>query len=752
MQTVAFLMLVGALARSTQVAEIQIEGNRRVSDEAILFHLRPLREQSLTQPLIESTFRSLWETGLFEDIQFRQPSIPTEKTVLIVEVQEKAWLGEVRPEGQNVFRSQRELRQKLNEAGVDLRPLHPFGQEDARRAAATLEEILGRDYDVTAHLSEVDTERVDLVLTVEKRPSIRIESISFSGNETLDDSRLRSVMQLKPPGWTTRWTGRDRLDSRRLEADLERIRHTYRRRGFLTVDAGPAQIEQMKNGKVRLTIPIREGPVYRTGLFRVDPGFLIEEETVLSWLSLTPGSPHDASAVLAAVERIEKRYRDRGYGDVQVDVDERLEPASQRVNLVIRVRPGRLQSFGRIEFRGNQWLRDRNLRKHLEARERDRLSRGAIDADVRTLMALGVLRSVSPETAMNSQPDLVNLTYQLEEQPRFDYFLGGGSNGVQGTSGALSFIARDLLGQGETWNFEGEIGNRFGNFTVAYQDPFSLGHRLTWGASFVRQNIEYPDDTSDDLAGLAIRIGGPVGSRWQLQSGFQWASFKLTSTLATPVPFLTPFLGRRFRTNRLSLAFGYEGRNQPIFPTSGFQALLGAEAVGGVLGGDVSLFKLRARAQYVTPLEGSRRHLMSLRGRAESVWSFGNTDREGLPRFERLFLGSEDDLRGFPIREVGPKTGDEVPIGGDRLVFASLEYQFVLSPRARLVGFVDFGNVYARDLPETGLPKLRYDAGGELRILAPILSLPLRLGYGVNLNRLPAEPKGRFFFTLSARF
>jgi translocation and assembly module TamA len=143
---------------------------------------------------------------------------------------------------------------------------------------------------------------------------------------------------------------------------------------------------------------------------------------------------------------------------------------------------------------------------------------------------------------------------------------------------------------------------------------------------------------------------------------------------------------------------------------------------------------------------------VSFRGRAEAIWSFGVTKEGGIPRFERLFLGSEVDMRGFPIREVGPKTPEGVPIGGDRLVYASAEYEFVASQRIRLVVFFDVGNVYATDLPETDLPELRYDAGAEIRILAPFLNLPLRFGYAYNLERINNEPPGRWFFTISARF
>jgi outer membrane protein insertion porin family len=384
------------------------------------------------------------------------------------------------------------------------------------------------------------------------------------------------------------------------------------------------------------------------------------------------------------------------------------------------------------------------------AYEKDRFSGRAVAADERNLPALGLIESAAPETRASDTPNVIDVTYHVRERPRFEYFLGGSSNGVQGTYGSASLTARDLLGRGERWDLEGDLGNRFGNFSINYLDPFSLGRHLAWGSTFVRQEIEYPDDTSDDSSSFSLRFLKPLGHRWQAQSGFQLAGFELGTSLTEPVPFLTPFIGQRFRSQGVNLSFGYEGRNQPVFPTRGTQFLIGSEVSGGVLGGNVSLYSLRSRAQQLVPLRG--RHLISLRGRFDAVWPFGETEENGLPRFERLFLGSEDDMRGFPIREVGPKTAAGVPIGGDRLVYASVEYQFAFHRRARLVGFFDLGNVYALDLPDQGLPALRYDAGGEFRIEAPILSLPLRFGYGFNLDRLAGEPKGRFFFSLSARF
>ena len=184
-----------------------------------------------------------------------------------------------------------------------------------------------------------------------------------------------------------------------------------------------------------------------------------------------------------------------------------------------------------------------------------------------------------------------------------------------------------------------------------------------------------------------------------------------------------------------------------MFPTRGTGLSLGVELVTG----DVEATHARAQLTELVRLGGSRRHVLVLSGRVEAVWSFGATVADGLPRFERLFLGTENDMRGFAIRGVGPRDANIV-VGGDRLVFASAEYQFAPHPRVRLVGFFDMGNVYATDFEGLETPKLRYDAGAELQFLAPIWNIPFRVGYGFNLDPVFDESRGRFFITLAVRF
>lgn len=117
--------------------------------------------------------------------------------------------------------------------------------------------------------------------------------------------------------------------------------------------------------------------------------------------------------------------------------------------------------------------------------------------------------------------------------------------------------------------------------------------------------------------------------------------------------------------------------------------------------------------------EGALRDVMRLKASGAFSWATGND------RFDPALL--DDDL----ARQ------------------GSFEYVFGLGSRLRLVGFFDLGNVYATDFEGLDLPGLRYDAGGEAQILVPIVSVPVRIGYGSNLDPVEDEPGGRFFVSLA---
>lgn len=718
----SFLILAAFLTLSQTISDVRVEGNVRVTDDGVRAHAAVTTEDDLPD-----AFRRLWDTGLFDDVRFE-----LDEGVLVIHVEEKPVLSSYRFEGEQA--AEEELVESLG-----LRPNQPFGEFERHELQQLAQELLGDTIEVTATMETTDG-LVTLVVSLDPVELGTIEEIRFVGNDALSDSELRGAMQSKPKNWTSWITGTGKLHPSELRADEGRLEDLYASRGYLDARVGPISIDR---DDPIVTIPVYEGRQYELAGLSVEPGSLLTEEIVADWLPEI-GSVYDESTIDAVVSRLERFYDSRGYPGVSV-VRERDVVGTGRVEINLLVEEGAFLRVGRITFRGNSRHRDRDLRQFLEIEEADRFDQALVQRSVQSLLRLETIADVVPEVDFTARPGRADIIYHVKEVDRFEYLVGGGLNGVQGGTGNGQFIAKSLIGRGEVWRVDLDLGNRFQNFVAGYRDPSTLGHRLFFSIDFARANLVFPDETSQDTLDLAIRVGGPQGKRWQFLGGFRIAHFTLDTDLDGFIPFLTPYLGERFRTNRASFNVAYNSRNQPVFPTRGTGAQMGVELATG----DVEALHARAQANKLVGL--SRRHLLSFSARAAAVWPFGKTETEGLPRFERLFLGNENDLRAFAIRGVGPRDA-EVVVGGDRLLYGTAEYQFIPHPRLRLVGFFDIGNVWATDFEGLTLPDIRYDAGAEVQFLTPIWNLPFRIGYGFNLDPVLDEDDGRFFFTFAVRF
>jgi outer membrane protein insertion porin family len=730
------------LALQSPIASVAVRGNVLVPAASILHHAG--LDEHPAEGELPAAFQRLWETGLFEDVRFETESA-AEGRRLIIRVQEKPVLRDTRLTGERV--EEAGLRDSLRRAGFALEARPPMGGDDARKIAAAAGRALGPEYEVRARLEPASEVQVDLILEVTRRLWPRVASIHFEGNRLLNHDDLFAVMQLRPSGLLTRLSRRDRYDSEVLEDDLERLRRLYGRRGFARASVGPAAIDRVSGGEsISIAIPIVEGDRYRFGRLEVEPGSLLALSDARSYLPES-GAAYDVTILESAADRLKDYCLSHGYPTVRVDREEIVVPNSTSVDVTLRVVEGPFLRTGFINFRGHLRHRDSDLRQFLDLLESEPFDPRRIDDSVRALMRSGDFVGVTPDVDLEAGPGRAEVGLRVEEKKAFEYIAGGGLNGVEGATGNGELLARGLLGRFETLRLELDLGNRFQNLAFGYHDLSTLGRRLFLAADFRRSLLDYPDETSEDTIDLALRAGGPSGSARQFLAALRFADFTLGSSIEDEVLFLTPFLGMRFATYRASIALFHQVADRPVFSSRGHRVALGYELVAG----DVELQRLSLEGAHLFPLDAGGRHVLGVSGRAAALLSFGETSESGIPRFERLFLGSENDLRGFPIRGVGPRQG-AYNVGGDRLAFGSVEYRFSVFPRLRAVGFLDLGNAFATDFEETDGKGLRYDAGGEAQILVPLANLPLRIGYGRNLDPLPDEPRGRFFVSFDIRF
>jgi outer membrane protein insertion porin family len=129
--------------------------------------------------------------------------------------------------------------------------------------------------------------------------------------------------------------------------------------------------------------------------------------------------------------------------------------------------------------------------------------------------------------------------------------------------------------------------------------------------------------------------------------------------------------------------------------------------------------------------------------------TYGSTT--ALPYYLRYFLGGETQIRGVDIRTVGPLDDANRALGGNKFLLFNAEYYVDLFPSVRLLAFHDAGQAFDESHP-FNLRDLRTSSGGELRVFIPMLNIPFRLIYFVNIYRDTFQPYRGFKFAVGTTF
>jgi outer membrane protein insertion porin family len=254
---------------------------------------------------------------------------------------------------------------------------------------------------------------------------------------------------------------------------------------------------------------------------------------------------------------------------------------------------------------------------------------------------------------------------------------------------------------------------------------------------------------------------------------FLQGEYRLSKSLRTGLrvqyelvePSSDPGLGADQRGNTesriasVSSGVTWDRRDDLVNPRNGF--LLGTDLKYAfpLFAADAHFFKVFSQAGLYRGW-GSTRVAFSLRGGV--IWNFeACPDPTGvncapnliIPVPERFFAGGSSTHRAFTRDNLGitPQTlnADGVGVGGNVVLIANAEWRIPVTSGFEVALFVDAGNTWA-DPKSVSLGEVRTGVGVGLHYLTPVG--PLRLEYGIKLDRKPGEDAGAFAFAVGYPF
>ena len=716
------------------IKELAVEGNRRVQEAVILGRVKTAIGSTFSPSLLSDDLRSIFGLGFFDDVQMRVEDFEGGVKVTFV-VKERPFIRDV-----DFLGNKRVGTSDLQEK-VELKLGAVYNPVEVQRAREKLKDFYEDEgyfeVQITPEIETFTDGDVKVVFSINEGRRMTIDEVVIRGNKGLTDSQIKKAMATKERQY---FILRGTVQRQRLEEDVERILALYNDHGYIQarVESHDTTVNREK-ARVTLTFVVVEGPQYRVGAIAFKGITLLPEAEVRRQLKFKSGDVFSRSKVRESMKAIADLYGTIGRASADINPLSEQVAATSKMNLTLEIIDGPEVYVERINITGNVRSQDKILRREIPMVEGDLFTLQTLEKARKRLVNLGFFEDVKVGTQPGSDKTKIVVNVDVTERPTGMFSIGGGFSSVDSFLGTVDLAQRNFLGRG----WEASIRLRFGGNTqqgiISFTEPWLFDRPLAAGFDIFNTRRQFAEYDYDTLGG-GLRLSHPFEEFWRWHLAYRITRDKVGNIRNTGFTALADQEGIHL-TSMVSGSVTRDSRDSTLNPTRGGFTSIGVDFAG--LAGDSRFVKTGVGGSYFYPIWLD--HILS--GRAEAGYGFGWAD-DPLPLFERYYLGGPNTIRSFKYRRLSPTDGG-FRIGGTSELLGNLEYIVPLGFGIRLAGFFDIGNVYGFTA-KFDPTDLRKAAGGGIRWHSPFG--PIRVDYGINLDRKTGEDFGAFHFSVGSPF
>ena len=705
-------LLLGTLSAQAAdnfvVSDIRVEGLQRISAGTV-FAAMPLNVgDQVGDDILSQSIRSLFQTGNFDDVR-----IAREGNVLVVQVQERPSISEIKIDGNKQLKSE-QLLDGLKKQGLAEGQVFKRSTLEAMRQELTQQYVSQGRYDANIQ-TEVVAEprnRVSVRITIDEGNTAKIKHIAIVGNSKFDDETLLTLFELKTTGWWSWLTSDDKYSKEKMKGDLEKLNSYYLDRGFTKFHVDSTQISTTPDRKsVYIAINVSEGGEYKVGNVDLSGDIILPEEELKKFILVQNGQTFSQALVTNTEQLLQKRLGNEGYNFAKVKGVPESNEETRQVDIKFFVDPGKRTYVNRINFEGNARTADEVLRREMRQMEGAPASSDKIEQSRVRLERLGYFKEAKVNTLeVPGSDDLIDLKYNVEEQPSGS--IGASIGFAQGTGMVLGANLQqdNFLGSGKQigiglnrskylmdirFNYvdpyftEDGVSRGFsifhrkaelkkinlanyatsttgGNMSFGY--PLSEIERLTFSVGVSRTSIDAgyatpqeiissprPLKEIDHFYDITTDSSGnitntPVAQPLALGSQYFYSKYEQVDPDEPNGPGFLDIYGDVYNQISLTTTWAQSTLNRGQLATRGHAQSVALEIA--VPGSDLQFYKLSYNGQLFVPLTEN----LTLRFRTELGYGdgYGNLDR--LPFYTSYYAGGYNSVRGFESSSLGPRS------------------------------------------------------------------------------------------------
>ena len=572
-----------------------------------------------------------------------------------------------------------------------------------------------------------------------------LKEIEIVGNNVIETSQILDNIPIKAGDPYTR-------DS--VQTSLKAIYQM----GYFTEQMKAVPVDNA-DGTVTLKIIVKENAPVTD--FTIEGNTVVSTDEILTYLMPMKGKPQNIGEINEAIAHIQDCYSSKGY--ILARIESVSDDPDGTVN--INIKEG---IINRIMIAGNEKTKDYVIERNVLTEPGTVYNDNILRADLVRLYATQAFKDVTREIEPTDDPDLYDITINVEEQRTATVSVGGGIDSVTGLFGSVGIADNNFLGRGERVSLNGIAGTGVILNDSSIQRRMNLQVELSYFKPYffnsdtsLMNKIFFRDFGSYQIP-LAIerRIGAEatVAHRMKFNKN-------VTSTFSVGLEHINVSEGDKKKItnmfNRydipishrakqlegglfLSLSPGlmYDTRDSSVVTRKGTMASIRFDEEIGIDGFDKTHGKLTGMVKQYIPI--AKKSSLSFTAKGG-----GKIHGDNMPEVMAYRLGGPYTIRGFKMSGVG--TGDAFIMGSAEFAtpipfLDRTRIQFLHN--LRFTVWADAGKIFNQSLTDKiyDRPGYAVAAGVGLKLYIPGMG-PLSIDYGIPLTNPGSNGNKNGYFT-----
>ena len=731
-------------ADAERIAKIEVTGNERIDTAFIINNVKTKEREAYNLDKLREDMKNIYKTGFFSDVQINVQDTDAGKAVTFVVI-ERPPIKAIYLSGNKKLKTSditEKLKIKTNtvlnierikESMDEIKKLYSTKGYYATRVSYDIE--YGEAYDVTVNF------------TIDEPAQAYVRKISFTGNKTFKDGKLKDYMRTREKGILSWFTGSGILDDEALEDDRKNLEAFYHDHGYLRVKVGIPDIKISQDGKsISISIPIEEGNVYTIGTVNFEGDIIFDTAVLMRSLKSRTGRTFSSMAYQEDILNLVDLYQDKGYAFCDVTPLTLLDDDARKVNLTFNITKGKEIYFNRINILGNTKTRDKVIRRELNFAEGDRFSATNLKASKKKLKNTTFFKETDMKLVRTEEPDKVNVDLSVEEKPTGSLSLGIGYSTSDNIILTGNVSQENFFGTGRKVYLDAALSSVTQEYRLTFVEPYIFDLNLSTGLSI----FDYTRilDTYDyEKKGGSVVLTRPLTDDIKVGTRYRYEITDVYNISSEATKDIWDQRGTS-STSAVSLSLMKNTIDDVLNPSKGVNSDITVETSGGPFGGSNYFYKVTGfYGQYIPA--GFWDSSFFVRGTGGIIRPYGGKE---LPLYEKFYVGGLNSVRGFRFGEAGPKDINEQVLGAENQLYFNMEWIFPIYKPAGLKGvlFYDAGAGFDGTNLNVIKDSMRTTAGFGIRWFSPMG--PIRIEFGYNLFPKTGDRKSAFDFTVGTQY